>query len=155
MCLVTWSCPILCDPMDCSPTRLPCPWRFSRQEYWSGLPCPPGDLPNPGIKPRSPTLQADSLPSEPPGKPKNTAVGILSYPFSRGSFLPRNQTGVSCIAGGRWSWVRLCPTMTSMCGPGQVTSCFFNLFPTHKMGRLIPCFCKIHHQFINFLYKRE
>ena len=43
---------------------------FSRQEYWSGLPFPsPGDLPNPGIEPRSPTLQADSLPSEPPGKP--------------------------------------------------------------------------------------
>ena len=43
---------------------------FSRQEYWSGLPFPsPGDLPNPGIKPRSPTLQADALTSEPPGKP--------------------------------------------------------------------------------------
>ena len=40
------------------------------QEYWSGLPCSlPGDLPNPGIKPRSPALQADSLPSEPPRKP--------------------------------------------------------------------------------------
>ena len=39
---------------------------FSRQEYWSGLPFPsPGDLPDPGIKPRSPTLQADALPSEP------------------------------------------------------------------------------------------
>ena len=39
---------------------------FSRQEYWSGLPCPsPGDLPNPGIKPRSPALQADALTSEP------------------------------------------------------------------------------------------
>ena len=43
---------------------------FSRQEYWSRLPCPsPGDLPNPGIEPRSPTLQVDSLPSKPPGKP--------------------------------------------------------------------------------------
>ena len=42
---------------------------FSRQEYWSGLPFPsPGDLPNPGIEPRCPTLQADALPSEPPGK---------------------------------------------------------------------------------------
>ena len=52
---------------------------FSRQEYWSGLPCPPpGELPNPGIKPRSPTLQTDFLPSEPPGKPKNTGVGSLS-----------------------------------------------------------------------------
>ena len=42
---------------------------FSGQEYWSGLPFPsPGDLPDPGIKPRYPTFQADSLPSEPPGK---------------------------------------------------------------------------------------
>ena len=42
---------------------------FSRQEYWSGLPCPPpGDLPNPGTEPRSPALQEDSLLSEPPGK---------------------------------------------------------------------------------------
>ena len=51
------------------PARLLCPWGFSRQEYWSGLPCsPPGDLPNPGIKPRSPTLQENSLPFEPRGK---------------------------------------------------------------------------------------
>ena len=43
---------------------------FPRQEYWSGLPFPsPGDLPDPGIEPRSPTLQVDSLLSEPPGKP--------------------------------------------------------------------------------------
>ena len=43
---------------------------FSRREYWSGLPFPsPGDLPNPGIEPRSPTLQADALTSDPPGKP--------------------------------------------------------------------------------------
>ena len=43
---------------------------FSRQEYWSGLPFPsPGDLPDPGTEPRSPTLQADALTSEPPGKP--------------------------------------------------------------------------------------
>ena len=43
---------------------------FSRKEYWSGLPCPPlGDLPNPGVEPRSPVLQVVSLPSEPPGKP--------------------------------------------------------------------------------------
>ena len=42
---------------------------FSRQEYWSGVPFPsPGDLPDPGVEPRSPALQADALPSEPPGK---------------------------------------------------------------------------------------
>ena len=43
---------------------------FSRQEYWSGLPCPPPrDVSNPGIEPRFATLQMDSLPSEPPGRP--------------------------------------------------------------------------------------
>ena len=46
---------------------------FSRQEYWSGLPFPsPGDLPKLGIEPGSPALQADALPSEPPGKPMNS-----------------------------------------------------------------------------------
>ena len=49
---------------------------FSRPEYWSGQPfLSPGDLPNPGIKPRSFALQADSLSAEPSGKPKNTGVG--------------------------------------------------------------------------------
>ena len=52
---------------------------FSRPEYRSEEPFPsPGDLPNPGIKPRSPTLQADSLPAEPPRKTKNPGVGSLS-----------------------------------------------------------------------------
>ena len=63
---VTHSCPTLCDPMVES-------MEFSRPEYWSGLPFPsPRDLPNPGIKRRSPALQADSLLSEPPGK----SIGI-------------------------------------------------------------------------------
>ena len=58
---VTQSCPTLWDP------------GFSRSEYWSGQPIPsPGDLPDLGIKPRSPTLQADSLLAEPQGKPKKT-----------------------------------------------------------------------------------
>jgi len=48
---------------------------FSRQEYWSGLPCPlPGDLPNPGTAPRSPALQVDFLPSEPPGIANHTVL---------------------------------------------------------------------------------
>ena len=49
--------------------------KFSRPEYWSGY---PGDLPNPGIKPRSLELQVDSLPAEPQGTPKNTGEGSLS-----------------------------------------------------------------------------
>ena len=57
--------------------QAPPPMEFSRLEYWSGLPFPSlGDLPSPGIEPRSPTLQADSLPSEPPGKP-DTSRGRL------------------------------------------------------------------------------
>ena len=52
---------------------------FFRPEYWSAEPFPsPGDLPNPGIEPRSPALQADSLPAEPQEKPKNPGVGSLS-----------------------------------------------------------------------------
>ena len=50
--------------------QVPLSMKFSRQECWSGLPFPsPGELPDPGIKPRSPALQAESSPSEPPGKP--------------------------------------------------------------------------------------
>ena len=52
---------------------------FSRPEYWTGFPFPSsGDLSSPGIEPRSPALQEDSLPAEPPGKAKNKEVGSLS-----------------------------------------------------------------------------
>ena len=48
--------------------QAPLSMKFSWEEYWSGLPFPsPGDLPDPGTEPRSPVLQADALPSEPPG----------------------------------------------------------------------------------------
>ena len=72
---------------------------FSRQEYWSGVPLPsPGDLPNPGIEPGPPALQADSLPAESQGKPKNTGVGSLS--LLQGIFPPQelNQGLLHC----RW-----------------------------------------------------
>ena len=73
---------------------------FSRQECWSGLPfLSPGDLPDPGIKPRSPTLQADALPSEPPGKPPvNFVVEANRKPTSHakqrasGRKLPRSES---------------------------------------------------------------
>ena len=55
------SCLTLCNPMDCS-HKAPLSMGFSRQEYWSGFSCPPtGDLPDSGIEPTSPALQADSL----------------------------------------------------------------------------------------------
>ena len=70
--LVAQLYPTLCDPMDCSAVgQAPLSMEFSRHEYWSSLPFPsPGDLPDPEIGPRSPRLQADSLLSEPPGKPR-------------------------------------------------------------------------------------
>ena len=75
------------------------PWTVQCMEFsrpGAGKPFPSGDLPNPGIKPRSLALQVDSLPAEPQGKPKNT--GVVAYPFSRGSSWPRNWTEASCIA---------------------------------------------------------
>ena len=67
--LVAKSCLTLNTPWIVA-CQAPLSMGFSRQEYWSGLPFPsPRDLPDPGIEPRSPALEVDSLPSEPPGKP--------------------------------------------------------------------------------------
>ena len=69
--LVTQLCPTLCNPMDLV-HQAPLSMEFSRQEYWSGLPCAsPGNIPNSGTEPWFPALQADSLPSEPLEKPMN------------------------------------------------------------------------------------
>ena len=60
--------------------QTPLSLEFSRQEYWSGYPFPsPGDHPNSGIEPGSPALQADSLPSEPPGKPTIEETQIIFF----------------------------------------------------------------------------
>ena len=87
------SCPTLCDPMDYIVHE------FSRPEHWSGQPFPsPVNLPDSGIKPRSPVLQVGSLLAEPQGKSKNTGVGSLS--FLQGIFLTQelNQGLLHC----RW-----------------------------------------------------
>ena len=112
MCLVTQLCPTLCKPMDSSlpsssihgdspsnntPERLPCP--------------PPGDLSNPGIKPRSSSLQADSLPSGLLGSPvdsMNTGVGSLS--LCQGIFptLESNQGLLHCSWATREAHMHIC-----------------------------------------------
>ena len=62
---------------------------FSRQEYWSGLPCPsPGDLPDPGIGPGSPALQADALPSQRPGKALLDIYLWQKFPLNAASLFP-------------------------------------------------------------------
>ena len=86
LCLAAQSCPTLCRPMHCSPSGSSV-HGILRQEYWSGLPSPPpGDLPNPGIEPRSPTLQADSLPSELPGQPHKYIL-VNRFFFKKNLFL--------------------------------------------------------------------
>ena len=73
-------CLTLCDPMKCVAHQVPLSMEFFRQEYWSGLPfLSPGDLPNPGIEPGSPALQADTLPPQPPWKP----IRVVSSAYLR------------------------------------------------------------------------
>ena len=72
---------------------------FSRPEYWSGQPFPsPEDLPNPGMEPRSPRLQADSLPAEPPGKPENkerfAGVSVILVPVPRSPSLHHSRFSI-------------------------------------------------------------
>ena len=78
-------------PHGLQPTRLLCPWGFSRQEYWSGLPCPPpGDLPQPGIEAtsrKSPVLAGGFFTTEPPGKPP-----ILLYFICISAVIGRNRS---------------------------------------------------------------
>ena len=77
MCLPL-SCLVVSDslrPHGLVAHQAPLSMGFSRKEHWSGLPFPsPGDLPNPGIESRSPALQADCSPAEPPGKPKDLGI---------------------------------------------------------------------------------
>ena len=98
LCLVTQSCPTHRNQMDCSLTGSSV--HEDSTDKNTGMGCQAllqGIFPTQGST-RSPTLQVNSLPAEPPGKSKNTRVA--AYPFSRGSSWPRNQTGVSCIASG-------------------------------------------------------
>ena len=99
LCLVTQSCLTLCDIMDYSPPD------SSRQEYWSGLWCPPpGDLPTQGSNPGLPRCRWILYWLNHQGSPR--ILEWVAYPFSMGSSWPRNQTWVSCIAGGFFtSWV--------------------------------------------------
>ena len=77
--LVAQSCPLIAIPWTVA-HQAPLSMDFSNPEYWSGQLFPsPGNLLNPGIEPRSPTLKGDSVLSEPPGKPKDTGVGRLSH----------------------------------------------------------------------------
>ena len=90
-------CLTLCNSMDCIANRAPLSTGCSWQEYWSGLPfSSPGDLPNPGIEPRYPTLQAGSIPSEPPGKPK---LDITEHQLKQGLIHLRHKVMIPFCMG--------------------------------------------------------
>ena len=82
------SCPTLCDPMDYTAHGI----LQARILEWVAFPFS-RDLPKPGIQPRSPTLQADSLPAEPQGKPKNTGVNGYPIPSPADLLDPRIKSG--------------------------------------------------------------
>ena len=85
------SCPTLCDPVQSM--------EFSRPEYWSGYPFPsPGDIPNPGIEPRSPHCRQILYQLSHKGSPR--ILEWVAYPFSSESSWPRNWTGFFYIASG-------------------------------------------------------
>ena len=129
---VAQSCPTLCYPMD-SPVHGVLQARIME---WVAFPFSRGSS-HPGTEPRSPSLQADSLPDEPQGKPKNTRVGSLS--LLQGIFPPRDRTQVSHIVGGFFtshkgytsvsSVTQSCPTL---CEP---MDCSRPGFPVHPQSQ--------------------
>ena len=131
------SCPTLCNPMDCSPPGSSV-HGFSRQEYSSGLPCPPpGDHPDPGIEPMSPVFPVlDSWPLAPPGKPPfgsaapnpktarfHNCARSAQQPFSSGSLTGPDQK--------HWLWSKF-PSSH----PKKVADGVSGLCRLHAEGRL-------------------
>ena len=102
--------------------QAPLSMEFSRQEYWTGLPCPsPRDLPDPGIKPRSPALQADSLPSEPPGQfPGGSVVTTLCFHYQGPGFSPWSRGVQQIKKGGN----KVILASAQLCDPGKESHCF-------------------------------
>ena len=100
LCSVAQSCLTLFDPMDCSPPGSSVHGILQARilEWVAMPPHPPGDLPNLGIEPRSPTLQVVLYCLSHQGSPR--ILEWVAYPFSRGSSQPRNWTGMYCITGG-------------------------------------------------------
>ena len=108
-----------CVTLRTAARQVPLSMGFSRQDYWSGLLCPssPGDLPDLGIKPGSPALQAESLPFEPPGKPYRLYVCIVCIDHIKKSFHPSANTWVSSPSWVFWIvllWTWMCKYLSAV-----------------------------------------
>ena len=118
--IVVQSCLTLCSLMDCSLTGSSVHGNSPGKN--PGVSCsPPGDVPNPGIKPRTPTLQVDSLLSEPPGKSNSAKDLVSSFPSKYKH--PRTNKGHT---SGEWIWLR----SRDECGPGSWQNLPF-ITPSH------------------------
>ena len=110
---------------------------FSRQEYWSGLPFPsPGDLPDPGIEPRSPALQADTLTSEPPGKPDTEPLAKIHEPYSSTMKIKSGQSAALSLEGDKftlfhpiWTHIRILWSSKTQNWPFSPTPNYQNRIP--------------------------
>ena len=97
VCSVIQWCLTLCNPMDYIAHQAPLSMEFSRQVYWSGLPCPPpGDFSNPGIKPAAPALQVDSLPLSHQGSPRSTWRNIKNIVLHERSQSQKDTYYINC-----------------------------------------------------------
>ena len=140
--LVVRLCPTLVTPWAVA-CQAPLSMGFSRQEYWSGLPFPsPGDLPDPGIEPGSPALQADSLPTELWGKPLTKGLklckfsGFQIHPFG---ILSSNEISLETLTFP-WvmtiqGWGRQGPALTPLTQPDTKEGPVIEELPTTGRGR--------------------
>ena len=119
--------------------QAPLSMEFSRQEYWSALPFPsPGDLPNPGIEPRSPVLQADSLPSKPASPIKygeRNQINRTKMPlyFQTQPLLPDSET---CLYTG-WQHTHTCASLTWQMGRERWTEWAIRERISQRQGRRV------------------
>ena len=107
---------------------------FSRQEYWSGLPFPsPGDLPDPEIEPRSPTLQADALTSEPPGKPDTEPLAKIHEPYSSTMEIKSGQSAALNLEGDKFTVFHFSWTHIRILWNSKTQNRPFSLTPTYQI----------------------
>ena len=133
----------LCVTLWTVARQAPLSMEFCSQEHWSGLPCPPpGDLPNPGIEPWSPVLQADSLPAELSGKPKNIGLGTLS--LCQGIFLTQESNWgllhcrqILYQLSYTWYWFTLKPHLP------VILRCNVFCIQTTKQCKSVLLFCEV------------
>ena len=130
--LDTQSCPTFCDHMDCSlPDSSLCGILQTRILEWVAFPSP-GDLPDPGIEPRSPELQVDSLLSEPPGKPQDVNIN---------NFMKGNIWSLGCLQSCKLKHILhgICVLFETL-----FEKCHTGIRSKSKLGSGLPKVCILH-----------